>query len=317
MEINKLDTLSRVSKEMKKVMDLEATMMEEENDVTCIRDRAYERQRDFFNQGGPVMEKTMYHRVPMVDKEIPLVFHYPKVQENMKAIVFIHGGGFTVGSNITHDGIMRRLADVTKSVVIGIEYSLAPDHKFPIPLLECMEVVRYLHAHRDTYGIRGDHISLAGDSAGAYLSLATAVAMRDTEDPVKIKALLLFYGGFGLEDSKSMRLFGGDFDGLTLKNLKDYHNLFTREKDQNHPHRNLFNSDLTHGIPPTFILACQLDPLKDDSKLLYEIFKEHGIETKYKEVEGVIHGFLHYGNHMHAVKEAFRVASEFYESLDE
>lgn len=314
MEINKKDTLKRVSKEMKKVMDMEASMGGDE--VVSVSDTlAYERQRAFFNEGGPGMEKTLHEEVPMMDKRIPLVFHYPEVKEEMKAIVFIHGGGFTVGSNKTHDGIMRRLAKETGSVVIGVEYSLAPKHKFPEPLLECMEVVHFLYHHRDTYGIRGDQISLAGDSAGAYLSLATTLAMREGEDPIKIKSLLLFYGGFGLSDSKSMRLYGGDFDGLTLKNLKEYDRLFTRKEDVDHPLRNLFNSDLTYGIPPTFILACELDPLRDDSRLLYEILKEHGMVTEFVEVEGVIHGFLHFGNHMQETRKAFQVAGEFYTAL--
>lgn len=316
MEINKRDTLSRVSKDMKKVMDLEASMVgDEETSVTDTL--AYERQRAYFNEGGPKMEKTIHRVVPMLEKEIPLVFHYPKVQDHMKAIVFIHGGGFTVGSNKTHDGIMRRLASETGSVVIGVEYSLAPKHKFPEPLLECIEVVHYLYEHQEECKIQGDHISLAGDSAGAYLSIATAVAMRDAEDSIKIKSLMLFYGGFGLSDSRSMRLYGGDFDGLTYKNLKEYGRLFTRKEDVDHPHRNLFNSNLTYGIPPTFILACELDPLLDDSRLLYAIFKEHGIKTEYLEIEGVIHGFLHFGNHMPETREAFRVTGEFYHQLDE
>lgn len=315
MEKNKVDTLSRVSKDMKKVMEMEASIMAEETDLSLTNKNAYDKQRAFFNEGGPVMAKTLHEMVPMLNKEIPLVFHYPKVEQNMKTILFIHGGGFTVGSNKTHDGMMRRLAKETGSLVVGVEYSLAPENKFPIPLLECVEVVHYLNTHRDTYGIREGHISLAGDSAGAYLSLATIIAMRDNEDPLKIKSLLLFYGGFGLEDSRSMRLYGGDFDGLTLKNLKEYQSLFTRKEDINHPLRNLFNSDLTYGIPPTFILACQLDPLKDDSKLLYDIYKEHGTKVKYLEVAGVLHGFLHFGNHMDEVSEAFSEVGKFYDNL--
>ena len=315
MEKNKLDTYKRLSESMLKVLELEKLQREQdEPGETKITDRdAYERSRRYFNEGGPVMHKTVRYHITAETGNIPVTAHYPSAKERSSLIVFIHGGGFVVGSPDTHDGIMRRLAMETGAVVMGIDYSLAPESRFPVQIHECLEVIRHIRENEDLYGIDRDHITLAGDSAGAYLSLATALYLRDHEEDISyLRALLLFYGSYGLKDSMSMRLYGGAFDGLTLEALKTYGELFAEEKDRENPYRNLFNSDLTYGVPPAYIMACTLDPLADDSRLLYEILNEHGMEARYQEVDGVLHGFLHYSKVMKESLDAIKNAAEFY-----
>lgn len=316
MEKNKLNIWKRLKPEMIKVILHEQTeaqkrMRESEDSLT---DRiAYEESRKFFNEGGPKMKRTIHAHVETESGKIPFTAHYPVDQEKNRLIIFIHGGGFVVGSPGTHDGIMRRLAEETGSVVMGIDYSLAPEVKFPMQILECVSMIEHVRQNEGLYGIDRDNITLAGDSAGAYLSLATAVYLRDKEKDIPyLKSLLLYYGSFGLADSMSMRLYGGEYDGLSFEALNLYSQLFTREQDRNNPYRNLFNSDLTHGIPPCYILSCTLDPLADDSRLLYEIMKEHRMDACYHEVDGVLHGFLHYSRMMDESMEAIKRSALFY-----
>src|SRR5262249_13751346 len=118
-------------------------------------------------------------------------------------IVYLHGGGFVVGSLETHDRIMRLLARAAGRVVIGVDYPLAPEHKFPLAL---QLVARFVRSLADSGGV-----ALAGDSAGAHLALAAALQLRE-QSPVV--CLLLYYGMYGLRDSLSRRLYGGELDGL-------------------------------------------------------------------------------------------------------
>lgn len=316
MEKNKANILSRVSPEMKKVMDFEERQRKdrirsgEEN----LTDReAYEASRSFFNEGGPVMERVEEIFVDYEGRRISCTLYDPVNRPHNKAILFIHGGGFVVGSPKTHDGIQRRLAHLTKAVVLSMDYSLAPEVKFPVQIYECAAVLQHLKDHGARYGIDSGNISLAGDSAGAYLSLDTAVYLRDRGETDAIRSLLLFYGSYGLQDSRSMRLYGNEYDGLTLSALHSYSTLFCDEKDREHPLRNLFLSDLTYGLPPAFILSCTLDPLADDSSLLYEILKEHDLQAEYVEYDGVLHGFLHYSRMMKDSEKAIRDAVSFYQ----
>ena len=293
---------------------LESEKRNGEKTVSLIDRDAYEASRSFFNEGGPEMVRTIRAHVDNENKRIPFTVHYPIEKERNRLILFIHGGGFVVGSPDSHDGIMRRLADETGAVVMGIDYSLAPEVKFPMQIHECAELIRHVRLNEGLYDIDKNDITLAGDSAGAYLSLATTLYLRDKEkDITYITSLLLYYGSYGLEDSMSMRLYGNEYDGLTLEALKSYGALFAREEDRENPYRNLFHNDLTYGIPPTYIMGCTLDPLVDDSRLLHEILKEHGMVTKYKEFDGVLHGFLHYSNMMEESMEAIRDSAWFYE----
>lgn len=284
-----------------------------EQSASLIDREAYEASRSFFNEGGPEMVRTLRAHVDSKNRKIPFTVHYPVEKRDNRVILFIHGGGFVVGSPDTHDGIMRRLAEETGAVVMGIDYSLAPEVKFPMQIHECVELLHHVRLNAGLYGIDRNDITLAGDSAGAYLSLAATLYLRDKEEDISyIRSLLLYYGGYGLKDSMSMRLYGNEYDGLTLEALKSYGALSTREEDMENPYRNLFNSDLTHGIPPTYIMACTLDPLADDSRLLHEILKEHGMTSEYREFDGVLHGFLHYSRMMEESMEAIRDSARFY-----
>jgi acetyl esterase len=93
--------------------------------------------------------------------------------------------------------------------------------------------------------------------------------------------------------------------------LTDTVKAFINPGDEDNPYRILFNSDLTYGLPPTYILACELDPLLDDSMLLFEILREHGTVTELKVFKGVIHAFLHYSRMLPQSMEAIKHSAEF------
>jgi acetyl esterase len=319
MEKNKLDILKRISPSMREVIEFERLESEKrhgQKKASLIDREAYEASRSFFNEGGPQMVRTLRTHVDSENKRIPFTVHYPVEKKKNRLIIFIHGGGFVVGSPESHDGIMRRLADETGAVVMGIDYALAPETKFPVQIHECIELIHHVRRNEGLYDIDKDDITLAGDSAGAYLSLATTLYLRDKEKAtVFLKSLLLYYGSYGLIDSMSMRLYGGEFDGLTLEALRSYGAFFASEEDMENPYRNLFNNDLTYGLPPIYIMACTLDPLSDDSRLLHAILKEHGMTSEYKEYDGVIHGFLHYSKMMNESMEAIRDSARFYKEM--
>ena len=301
---------------MKKVLALEKLESDQRNGekkVSLTDREAYEASRRFFNEGGPEMVRSLRAHVDNENGRIPFTAHYPSEKKRNSLIIFIHGGGFVVGSPDTHDGIMRRLADETGAVVMGIDYSLAPEVKFPTQIHECAQLIHHVRRNEGLYEIDKDDITLAGDSAGAYLSLATTLYLRDQEKDIGyITSLLLYYGSYGLKDSMSMRLYGNAYDGLTLDALKSYGALFAREEDMENPYRNLFNNDLTYGIPPAYIMAAALDPLADDSRLLHAILKEHGMHAMYREFDGVLHGFLHYSKMMEESMEAIRDSAAYY-----
>ncbi|HCX65226.1 MAG TPA: acetyl esterase [Eubacteriaceae bacterium] len=276
----------------------------------------YEHSRKYWNEEAPevALEEEHFFKGPVGDYRVR--FFYPqKEKKKLPCIVFIHGGGFTVGSIESHEGIVKRLVNETGAMVASIDYHLAPKYKYPVQLKECIALIKELHAGAGDYGIDQNRISVGGDSAGAHLSLAVALKLRDEQETIQLQSMLLYYGSYGLEDSRSMRLYGGDFDGMKLEDLKYYIAAYVNEEDKEDPYRNLLNSKLTYGLPPAYIMACDLDPLYDDSLLLKEIFEEHGIEHVFETYHGVIHGFLHYSRRLDEAFQAIRSSADFHKGL--
>lgn len=159
-------------------------------------------------------------------------------------------------------------------------------------------------------------VGFTGDSWGANLSLGTYLRLRDEgEDVSGVKALLLYYGFYGLQGSGSMKLLGGVWDGLTEEDLNFYAEMYLGNLDQiKSPYYNIFEADLTEKLPDCFILGCYLDPLRDDSRTLAEMLEAHGTLVEFVEVPGVLHGYLHYSKMMESAKEALYMGSEFFKT---
>jgi acetyl esterase len=206
-----------------------------------------------------------------------------------------------VGSLDTHDRIMRLLAKAADRTVIGVDYPLAPEHKFPLALDLVMAFCRELAAGAGA-------IALAGDSAGANLALAVALALRGA---VPIEALLLYYGAFGLRDSASRRLYGGEIDGLGEAALDFYRDAYLRSPaDRRDPRHDLLVNDLA-GLPPTFVAAAAFDPLLDDSHALAGGLAAASVRHRLMIYEGVLHGFLHLSRTLPTAHEAITAGGRF------
>lgn len=316
---NKIDVLSRLSDEMKAVLKYQEEHSGEAFNTAGLsypEIRAnYVKERRFWNEGGPRMAKSVDVDVPCETRKIRTRVHYPNETPGNAVIFYLHGGGFTVGSIDTHDRIMRNLAHHSDCVVIGVDYSLSPEAKFPAAILESVEVTDYFRAHAAQYGIDAGRVGYAGDSGGASLSAGAALWQRDNRKDISfIRALLLYYGMFGLRDSRSRRIYGGAWDGLTEEDFKFYDIMYLeKSEDGNSPYVCFFNNDLTRGVPPCFIAACEFDPLIDDSIAFYDVIREHGCVCEYKMYPGTLHAFLHYSRMMQASADAIIDGARFFQ----
>lgn len=310
-----LDVLARLSEPMRTVLkqqaELAASDLSVDVDLATAR-RRYREERAYWNEGGPVMAATSELAVPAPHGEVGVRLHRPSGAGAPAAcIVYLHGGGFVVGDNGTHDRIMRILADRTGAAVAGVDYHLAPEARFPQPVDESVAVCHYLRDHGDALSLDPDRIALAGDSSGANICLATVLRCRDRSD-LRFGCLLLYYGLLGLRDSVSRRLYGGPWDGLTRADLAYYVDAYLADPAQaDDPLFDCLNADLSH-LPPCFIGAVDLDPLRDDSLALAEILAERGVRHRLQRYEGVLHGFLHYSRMLPAAVQALGDGADFF-----
>ena len=112
-----------------------------------------------------------------------------------RIVFYLHGGGWVVCDLDTHDAVARRLALASGAKVVSIDYRLAPENKFPLPLDDCVAATRWIAANGGAWGIDTDRLAIAGDSAGGNLALCTCIKLRDGGEDL-LRAGVLIYGAF-------------------------------------------------------------------------------------------------------------------------
>ena len=317
---NKVDPQLLMNDQMKAVLQKSAELAGDAfvTDVGFAEMREnYVRERRFWNEGGPVMAKTIERTFEGPMGEFMARYYYPVEAEKLPVIEFIHGGGFVVGSPDTHDRVCRILAEKTGAVVVSVDYHLSPESKYPTNIQECVMVAKHLHEHGAEEGIDGDDLSFAGDSGGAVLSMASNLWLRDEEgDNSFVKSLLLYYGFYGLEDSVSQRLYGWDIDGMRKEDLIYYNECWLNDlaTETKAPYVDMFHNDLTTSMPVCYIAAAGLDPLRDDSELLHRVLDANGVRNQHEVFEGVLHAFVHYSRMLDEAAECIEHSAEFWKT---
>lgn len=258
----------------------------------------YEKLRLEFAGSPPAMQQIIELTCPGPHGDFPARLYIPKNKGNRPRplMVFCHGGGFVVGSMDSHDNVLRRLAELSAGPVLAFNYHLAPAYKHPVPMDECHALLEWILPQAESYGFQAKHIALAGDSAGATIALSTFLRLREQGSPVAshIRALLLYYGFFGLESSMSGKLHGGWWDGMTEEDVERYFSAYISPENRKDPSFNLFEQDLSYGLPPCYILGCEFDPILDDSRALAAILKQHDLPHHFHILDNMVHACLAY-----------------------
>lgn len=226
-------------------------------------------------------------------------------------VLYLHGGGWSVGSIDTHDNVARGLAAGTMATVVSLDYALAPEAPFPQAYHETVAAARALRgAEGRRLGLAPGALGLAGDSAGANLAIAAAMALRDSGEDVE--GLALFYGAFDTRlDSGSYRRFGDGRYGLSHHEMAQFLDYYLPSAAQREdPCAAPLRGDLA-GLPPAYLLACGLDVLRDDSLLLAAALTTAGVAYRLDLRPGAVHGFLRFGPAVPLATESLTDAGSF------
>lgn len=247
-----------------------------------------------WRQGGPEMASTRELSVASSRGAVRVRIYDPTPGGASKpALIYLHGGGWTLFSLDTHDRVMREYAHRAAMVVVGVDYALAPERPFPAALEQIVAVVRWLGAGGAGLGVDPARIAIGGDSAGGNLSVGAAVMLRDAGEGEPLKALLLIYGGFDNEPSpEADRRYGGPGYMLTPEErVIFWRNYVPDPKQLQNPLARPILADL-RGLPPALLVIGECDILIDHNRQMAKRFEAAGVSVRLDVYRGATHSFI-------------------------
>jgi len=225
------------------------------------------------------------------DGELPVRLYKPATAGTTTPLVFfIHGGGWQMGSISSHDGICRAIANSTGYAVLSVDYRQPPEHKYPAAPHDCYGALIWTVTNAATLGIDPTRVAIAGDSAGGNLAAAVALQARDNIGP-RIACQVLIYPATTFDLDKG---FNDEFEGYVLfRDELEWHKdaYFNCAEDAVSGYASPLNADLT-GLPPTFVLTAEYDPLGVAGVALADKLLADGVKTAHRQYDGMIHGFI-------------------------
>ncbi|MEP1384306.1 MAG: alpha/beta hydrolase [Paraglaciecola sp.] len=238
--------------------------------------------------GGPSMSSSLDLQVGNMNVRIRI--HRPANLENLPALVYLHGGGWVMFSLDTHDRVMREYASRAGVVVVGVDYSLSPEAKFPQAIDEIVSVIHWLRINGNEYGIDSKSIVIGGDSAGGNLSVATNLRLRELREPL-CQGMLLNYGVY----DNTLRPSYYRYDEHYMLNASEmamfWDNYLGDIELENDALACPIRADLT-DMPPTFMVIAECDVLVDENLAMAKSLKKAGVDVQAQVYKGTAHSFL-------------------------
>lgn len=220
------------------------------------------------------------------------------------AVMFFHGGGYTIGTAAEYDRLCRRIANQAGAVVLNVDYRLAPEHPAPVAADDAVAAWRWLDEQAEDLGIDRARLATMGDSAGGCLCLVTAqqAALQGLTVP---KLVVAVYPTTDADNAfESATQLGGGQGGLDKAMMDWFRGHYLQDKALVD---DLRLSPLRHpdfsGHPET-VIATATDPLRDEGLAYGEKLREAGVTVINLDYPGLVHGFITMGGAIPAAGKA-------------
>ncbi|MEV0003556.1 alpha/beta hydrolase [Micromonospora sp. NPDC050980] len=230
--------------------------------------------------------------VPGPAGPLPVRIHRPAGAGPLPTLLYFFGGGWTLGSVDTADGICRRLVNLAGCQTVTVGYRLAPEHPFPAAVEDCYAGLRHLAARAAEFWIDPARLAVGGDSAGGNLAAAVTLLARADGGP-RLAAQVLVYPN---TDQRPGRRPADDDEDPLLFNRHSvgwYRGHYLADSgDAAHPLASPLLAEDLSGLPPALVVTAGHDPLRAEGQRYAERLGEAGVPTETLDYPGMIHGFF-------------------------
>ncbi|MFG3705856.1 alpha/beta hydrolase [Micromonospora sp. NPDC047670] len=266
--------------------------------VTPEQARAGARRLTAASVGEPEPVADVTDRVVVTEAgEVPVCVYHPlgvaTEDRALPVVVFFHGGGYVLGDLDSHDGLARALANGARSVVVSVDYPLAPEHKFPAPVDAGYAATAWVAEHAVELGVDPARLAVAGDSAGGNLAAVVTLKARAAGQP-RIAFQLLIYPDLDFRRSNhSITASAGKYGNLSREAQHWFmdHYLAAGDDKLNPLVSPLLEPDLG-GLPPALIITAEYDALRDEGEEYGGRLAAAGVPVTVNRYDGMIHEFL-------------------------
>jgi acetyl esterase len=225
---------------------------------------------------------------------------YARSTERLPVMLYLHGGGFAIGSIETHDSLCRQLALRSGAAVVSLGYRLAPEHRFPVAVEDTWAALRWLHdAGATSLGLDAARLAIGGDSAGGTLAAVTALWARNQGIALRLQ-LLITPGTADVASMPSRAAFAEGFllDARTIDWFFDHYITVSDRADWRFAP---LNADDVEGVAPACFVLAECDPLVDEGVAYADRLRAVGVPVDIDIQRGMTHDFIKMGR---ALREA-------------
>jgi len=269
---------------------------------------AYKKARAVAQPAPPPVESVTALMVESAAAPIPLRVYRPlgsAPAEVLGALVFMHGGGWTIGDLDTHDVVCREICNRARCAVISVDYRLGPEHRFPAAVDDTLAATRWVIANAERLALDPRRIAVGGDSAGGNLAAVAALALRDAGGPA-LALQLLIYPATDFRANTPSHSQNGSGYLLTREAIDYFSGCYLRgPQDITDWRASPALAASFGGLPPAFVLTAGYDPLRDEGANYAQLLRDAGVPVEHVLFEGQIHGFITMSKLIDAAAVAF------------
>jgi acetyl esterase len=246
--------------------------------------------------------------IPGPGGPIPIRIYRPSAERPLPVLVYFFGGGWTLGTIDTSDGVCRALTNAVGCVTITVGYRLAPEHKFPAAVDDCHAATEWIAAHAVDLGVDPDRIAVGGDSAGGNLAAAVTLLAR-SRGPRLAHQLLVYPNTDYLSDSPSLR--ENDDPLLFNRNSSDWYwgHYLASPADGVDPLASPLRAPDHAGLPSATVITAEYDPLRDQAEEYAQRLRDAGVSVTLSRYSGMVHGFFTMSGVLDAARDAVAEAA--------
>jgi acetyl esterase len=248
------------------------------------------------------------HVVALAGRDLLLRRYAHQLSPNKQpAILYLHGGGFTIGSIQTHDNLCRSIAAKSGVMVLSLDYRLAPEYPFPAALDDALDALLWLRANTEALGIDEARIALGGDSAGGNLAAVTAISARDLNIPIALQ--LLINPNLASDLSRASQHEFAEGYLLDRKTIEWFYTGYLGSAERRQWRFAPLLADNLAGVAPAWFGLASHDPLRDEGLAYAAKLREANIEVDCHIYSGMMHNFMMQGGLIPEVLQAHNDAA--------